>query len=73
MLAAEAHIWRRTVRATSTGINRIAAMNYGLRLTPGELRRSQNCIGSAGCTLNEAREWSDGEGNVFEGSSRTGG
>lgn len=26
----------------------------GSRLTPGELRRSQNWIGSAGCTLNEA-------------------
>jgi Fic family protein len=26
----------------------------GMRLTPGELRRSQNWIGPAGCTLNEA-------------------
>lgn len=26
----------------------------GSRMTPGELRRSQNWIGSAGCTLNEA-------------------
>src|SRR5690606_23360964 len=26
----------------------------GARLTPGELRRSQNWIGPAGCTLNEA-------------------